>query len=89
MNQEPNIIAAIDIGTTKIVAIVGRRTEEGKLRLLGMEQVPSIGVKRGVVLNIDETVASIKQVIAKIEQKTGYHTYRSVCGYCRSNTSKV
>ncbi len=69
MNQEPNIIAAIDIGTTKIVAIVGRKTEEGKLRLLGMEKVPSIGVKRGVVLNIDETVASIKEVIAKIEQK--------------------
>nr|WP_321453050.1 cell division protein FtsA [uncultured Carboxylicivirga sp.] len=69
MNQEPNIIAAIDIGTTKIVAIVGRKTAEGKLRLLGMEQVPSIGVKRGVVLNIDETVASIKGVIAKIEHK--------------------
>lgn len=69
MNQEPNIIAAIDIGTTKIVAIVGRKTEEGKLQLLGMEQVPSNGVKRGVVLNIDETVASIKQAISKIEDK--------------------
>lgn len=69
MNQEPNIIAAIDIGTTKIVAIVGRKTEDGKLQLLGMEQVPSIGVKRGVVLNIDETVASIKQVVSKIEAK--------------------
>ncbi len=69
MNQEPNIIAAIDIGTTKIVAIVGRKTEDGKLRLLGMEQVPSIGVKRGVVLNIDETVASIKQAVSKIEEK--------------------
>lgn len=69
MNQEPNIIAAIDIGTTKIVAIVGRKTEDGKLNLLGMEQVPSNGVKRGVVLNIDETVSSIKQAISKVEEK--------------------
>jgi len=69
MNQEPNLIAAIDIGTTKIVAIVGRKTEEGKLALLGMEQVPSIGVKRGVVLNIDETVSSIKLAISRIEEK--------------------
>ncbi len=69
MNHEPNLIAAIDIGTTKIVAIVGRKLENGKLQLLGMEQVPSIGVKRGVVLNIDETVASIKVAIARIESK--------------------
>ncbi len=69
MNQEPNLIAAIDIGTTKIVAIVGRKTEDGKLTLLGMEQVPSIGVKRGVVLNIDETVSCIKLAISRIEEK--------------------
>ncbi|WP_439184895.1 cell division protein FtsA [Carboxylicivirga taeanensis] len=69
MNNEPNIIAAIDIGTTKIVAIVGRKLDNGKLQLLGMEQVPSTGVKRGVVLNIDETVASIKKAIARVEEK--------------------
>ncbi len=69
MNHEPNLIAAIDIGTTKIVAIAGRKLDNGKLQLLGMEKVPSIGVKRGVVLNIDETVASIKQAIASIEEK--------------------
>jgi len=69
MNQEPNLIAAIDIGTTKIVAIVGRKTEDDKLELLGMEQVPSTGVKRGVVLNIDETVSSIKLAISRIEEK--------------------
>ncbi len=69
MNHEPNLIAAIDIGTTKIVAIVGRKLDNGKLQLLAMEQVPSIGVKRGVVLNIDETVSSIKEAISRIEEK--------------------
>ena len=68
MIQESNLIAAIDIGTTKIVAVVGRKTEEGRLELLGMESVPSTGVKRGVVLNIDETVSAIQDVMNKVEQ---------------------
>jgi len=68
MIQESNLIAAIDIGTTKIVAVVGRKTDDGKLELLGMESVPSTGVKRGVVLNIDETVSAIQDVLNKVEQ---------------------
>jgi cell division protein FtsA len=68
MNQESNVIAAIDIGTTKIVAIVGRKAEQGKLELLGMEQVPSTGVKRGVVLNIEETVSAIQEVMNMVKQ---------------------
>lgn len=69
MSHESKIIAAIDIGTTKIVAIVGRTTENGTLEMLGMEHVPSSGVKRGVVLNIDETVAAVKKVISRIEER--------------------
>jgi len=69
MSHESKIIAAIDIGTTKIVAIVGRTTENGTLEMLGMEHVPSSGVKRGVVLNIDETVAAVTQVVTRIEEK--------------------
>ncbi|TAJ14259.1 cell division protein FtsA [Marinilabiliaceae bacterium JC017] len=69
MNQESNLIAAIDIGTTKIVTIVGRKTEQGKLELLGIEQVPSTGVKRGVVLNIEETVSAIQDAVMKVEEK--------------------
>ncbi|MBI9064418.1 MAG: cell division protein FtsA [Marinilabiliaceae bacterium] len=69
MSHESKIIAAIDIGTTKIVAIVGRTTESGTLEMLGMEHVPSSGVKRGVVLNIDETVAAVTQVVSRIEEK--------------------
>jgi len=69
MNQESNLIAAIDIGTTKIVAIVGRKSENGTIEMLGMEQVVSTGVKRGVVLNIDETVASVQEAVRRIEEK--------------------
>ncbi len=68
MIAESNLIAAIDIGTTKIVAVVGRKTEDGKMELLGMEGVPSTGVKRGVVLNIEETTSAIQDVLTKVEK---------------------
>ena len=68
MTGESNLIAAIDIGTTKIVAVVGRKMQDGKIELLGMESVPSTGVKRGVVLNIEETVSAIQNVLTKVEQ---------------------
>ncbi len=67
MISESNLIAAIDIGTTKIVVVVGRKMEQGKMELLGMEDVPSTGVKRGVVLNIEETVTAIQDVLTKVE----------------------
>ncbi len=68
MTGESNLIAAIDIGTTKIVAVVGRKMQDGKIELLGMESVPSTGVKRGVGLNIEETVSAIQNVRTKVEQ---------------------
>ena len=53
MRQKSKILAAVDIGTTKIVSIIGRKNENGKLEILGMSKTPSKGVKRGVVLNIE------------------------------------
>ena len=69
MNNE--FIAAIDIGTTKIVAIVGKKNEKGKLEILGISKTPSKGVKRGVVLNIEETVGAIQKTVLDIEQQSG------------------
>ena len=63
MTTKDNIVAAIDIGTTKIVTIVGRLNENKKLEILGLSRQDSTGVKRGVVQNIDETVTSISQTI--------------------------
>ena len=70
MIQQSDLFAAIDIGTTKIVALVGRKNpENGKLEVLGIEKVDSSGVKRGVVLNIEETSNAIREVVRKIEKK--------------------
>ncbi|MBL4716098.1 MAG: cell division protein FtsA [Bacteroidetes bacterium] len=68
---EPNdIVVGLDIGTTKICAIVGRKNEHGKIEVLGMARTESTGVMRGVVANIDKTVQSIKKVMEEVETKS-------------------
>ncbi len=61
------IIVGLDIGTSKIAAIVGRRNENGKIEILGFGRTESIGVKRGVVANIDDTVQSITTAVKDAE----------------------
>jgi cell division protein FtsA len=63
MNNEQPIIVGLDIGTTKIAAIAGRKNEWGKLEILGFGKSNSNGVKHGQVLNIDETIKAIKQAL--------------------------
>ena len=63
MNQEQPIIVGLDIGTTKIAAIAGRKNEFGKLEILGFGRANSNGVKHGQVLNIDETIKAIKMAL--------------------------
>ncbi len=66
-----DIIVGLDIGTTKIAAIVGRKDEHDKIEILGYGRSESIGVKRGLVSNIEHTVNSIKQAIVQAEQMSG------------------
>lgn len=69
--ESSEIIVGLDIGTTKIAAIVGRRSEYGKIEILGYGKTESIGVKRGIVSNIENTVQSIRTAIEEAEQKSG------------------
>ncbi len=71
MSKHDKIVAAIDIGTTKIVTIVGRKNEDGKLEVLSLSKAPSKGVKRGVVQNIEETVNSIRTTVEEAQGKSG------------------
>jgi len=63
MTHEQPIIVGLDIGTTKIAAIAGRKNEYGKLEILGFGRANSNGVKHGQVLNIDETIKAIKMAL--------------------------
>src|SRR5579875_1393402 len=63
MNNEQPIIVGLDIGTTKIAVIAGRKNEFGKLEILGFGRANSNGVKHGQVLNIDETIKAIQTAL--------------------------
>lgn len=69
--EHSGIIVGLDIGTTKIAAIVGRRNEHGKVEIMGMGRSESLGVMRGMVANIEKTVASIKEAVSEAESKSG------------------
>ncbi|GAB1419859.1 cell division protein FtsA [Bacteroidales bacterium] len=65
------IIVGLDIGTTKIACIVGRRNENGKIEILGHGRTESIGVRRGIVSNIEDTVNSIKKAVQDASEHSG------------------
>jgi len=67
----PDVVVALDIGTTKVCAIAGRRNEYGKLEILGVGKVDSEGVLRGVVSNIEKTVNAISDAIGIVRRSTG------------------
>jgi cell division protein FtsA len=62
------IIVGLDIGTTKIACLVGRKDENGKVTILGRGKSDSVGVSRGVVANIEKTVRSIKEAVKMAEE---------------------
>ena len=69
--MEDKIIVGLDIGTTKICVIVGKKNEYGKLEILGMGKAVSDGVIRGIVTNIDKTVRAIEKAIAVASEQSG------------------
>jgi cell division protein FtsA len=71
MEANSEIIVGLDIGTTKIAAMVGRKNEYGKIEILGSGKTASIGVKRGVVSNIDYTVQSIQKAVKEAGDSAG------------------
>ncbi|MGE0587620.1 MAG: cell division protein FtsA [Cyclobacteriaceae bacterium] len=70
MEQE-KIVVGLDIGTTKICAIVGRKNAYGKLEVLGMGKAESEGVIKGIVTNIDKTVFAIEKAIKEASDMSG------------------
>jgi cell division protein FtsA len=72
-NTQPNdVVAALDIGTTKVCAIVGRKNQYDKIDILGIGKVESEGVMRGVVTNIEKTVNAIKEAVSIAERAAGF-----------------
>lgn len=89
MNYKKDYVAAIDIGTTKIVAVLGKRNPNRKIEIVGISKAVSKGVKRGVVLNIDETVMAIQSVINDVQQKTGLKLSEAFVGIAGQHIKSI
>ncbi|MCJ7498535.1 MAG: cell division protein FtsA [candidate division Zixibacteria bacterium] len=66
-----NIVAGLDIGTTKIAAVIGEIGEEGEIKIVGLGTAPAEGLKRGVVVNLEQTVNSIIKAVQDAELMAG------------------
>ncbi|MCS5662798.1 MAG: cell division protein FtsA [Flavobacteriales bacterium] len=78
--EQGEIAIGLDIGTTKIVAIVGRKNEYGKIDILGFGKAKSLGVQRGVVSNITQTIESIQHAVNEAETDSGLNLSNCVVG---------
>lgn len=85
MSKKPdkNLIVGLDIGTSKVVAIVGEITPDGAVDIIGIGSHPSHGLKKGVVVNIESTVQSIQRAIEEAELMAGcqiHSVYTGIAG---------
>ncbi|MET4693708.1 cell division protein FtsA [Endozoicomonas lisbonensis] len=81
--ENGNLIVGLDIGTSKVVAIVGEILEDGELEVIGIGSHASRGLKRGVVVNIDSTVHAMKRAIEEAELMAGcqiHSVYAGIAG---------
>jgi cell division protein FtsA len=78
--EQANYSVGLDIGTTKIVAIIGKENEYGKIEILGIGKSKSLGVHRGVVNNITQTIKSIQQAVEDAESTSGLKIGNVVVG---------
>ena len=78
--ESSDIVVGLDIGTTKICVIIGRKNEFGKLEILGMGKAVSEGVMRGEVTNIEKTVASINKAVSEAEEDAGIRVGQVIVG---------
>ena len=78
--EQANYSVGLDIGTTKIVAIIGKENEYGKIEILGIGKSKSLGVHRGVVNNITQTIKSIQQAVEEAESSSGLKIGNVVVG---------
>ena len=75
-----NIIAGLDVGTSKVCALVAEAADSGELALLGYGVAPSSGLRKGVVVNIEATVESIRNALGEAERSSGLKLNSAVVG---------
>ncbi len=84
-----NLIVGLDIGTSKVVAIVGEITVEGDIEIIGLGTRPSRGLKKGVVVNIESTVQSIQRAVEEAELMAGCQIHSVFAGIAGSHIRSI
>lgn len=84
-----NLIVGLDIGTSKVVAIVGEVTVEGDIDIIGIGTQPSRGLKKGVVVNIESTVQSIQRAVEEAELMAGCQIRSVYAGIAGSHIRSI
>ncbi|MCC5016257.1 MULTISPECIES: cell division protein FtsA [unclassified Legionella] len=82
---EKNIITGLDIGTSKVVALIGEVTADGAIEIIGIGRHPSRGLKRGVVVDIEATVNSIQRAVQEAELMAGCEVRTAYAGIAGSH----
>ncbi|GHE22544.1 cell division protein FtsA [Halomonas urumqiensis] len=84
-----NMVVGLDIGTSKVVAIVGQPTDDGSIEIAGIGSHPSRGMKKGVVINIESTVQSIQRAVEEAELMAGCDIHSVYVGVAGSHISSM
>ena len=82
---DERIIVGLDIGTTKICTVIGEIASDGVLDIIGEGTVPSDGLRKGVVVNLERTIASVRQSIAAAERVAGVEVGKAWVGVAGSH----
>ncbi len=69
--EHEKIVAGLDIGSTKVLVMVGKKNDDGQLDILGIGEAPSTGVVSGVITNLDKTIHAIQQALKQAEENSG------------------
>jgi len=88
-NDNGNLIVGLDIGTSKVVAIVGEMNNSGELEIIGIGSHRSTGLKKGVVVNIESTVQSIQRAVEEAELMAGCEIHSVYAGIAGSHISSM
>jgi len=78
--DESRLIVGLDIGTSKVLAIVGEVNPEGEVEIIGYGHHPATGMRKGVVANIEETVTAIQRAVEEAELMAGCQIYSVFAG---------
>jgi len=75
-----DIVVGLDIGTTKVCTVVGQGDAQGKINILGIGNVPSRGIKKGVVVDVEDTIAAIRESVERASHMAGVPISSAVAG---------